>query len=45
MKSDKSICDGGLEFSILGGEISVPPLSASFLVFMMIEDSWENPIW
>ena len=33
MKSDKSICSGGLEFSILGGEISVPPLSASKIIF------------
>ena len=34
MKSDKSICDGGLEFSILGGEmVGVPPLSASKIIF------------
>ena len=33
MKSDISICDGGREFSILGGEMSVPPLSASKIIF------------
>ena len=33
MSSDKSICNGCLEFSILGGEISVPPLSASKIIF------------
>ena len=33
MKSDKFLSSGGLEFSILGGEMSVPPLSASKIIF------------
>jgi len=32
-----------LVLSIIGGAITVPPLTRSFLVLMMIEDSDEKP--